>query len=251
MSNPRILVSGASIAGPTVASWLAAAGWDVTVVERFDHLRDEGQNVDLRGTGREVVRRMGLEAAARGHHTNETATALVDEDGHVYATWATGAEDDRSVSSPTAELEILRGQLARLLYDHSANSAEYLFGDRIAALHDDGHGVDVEFVRSAGRRFDAVVIAEGSRSRTRDLIFPGTRLHELGYFVAYATIPRTADDDRQWRMHLAGKGRVVHLRPDNVGSIRAMLSLKSDVRGLDRLDHDGVVAMLRATYGDA
>ena len=42
MSRPSILISGASIAGPTAASWLAAAGWDVTVVERFDHLRDEG-----------------------------------------------------------------------------------------------------------------------------------------------------------------------------------------------------------------
>ncbi|MGL5927481.1 MAG: FAD-dependent monooxygenase [Dermatophilaceae bacterium] len=250
MSTPSILVSGASIAGPAAASWLAAGGWDVTVVERFDHLRDEGQNVDLRGTGREVVRRMGLEDAARSSHTSEIATALVDDDGRTYASWATGAEDDRSVSSPTAELEILRGQLARLLYDHSAGSAEYLFGDQIAALHDDGRGVDIEFVHGTGRRFDAVVIAEGSRSRTRDLLFPGTQLHELGYFVAYATIPRTPDDDRQWRMHLAGKGRVVHLRPDNVGSTRAMLSLKSDVRGLDRLDRAGVVAMLRATYGD-
>lgn len=251
MSTPSILVSGASIAGPAAASWLAAAGWDVTVVERSDHLRDEGQNVDLRGTGREVVRRMGLEDAARSRHTSETGTALVDEDGRAYAAWPTGSEDVRSVSSPTAELEILRGQLARLLYDHSADSAEYLFGDRITALHDDGSGVDVEFSRSGGRRFDAVVIAEGLRSQTRRLLFPDAQVEELGYFVAYATIPRTGADDRQWRMHLAGKGRVVHLRPDDVGSTRAMLSLKSDVRGLDRLDRDAVVAVLRATYGDA
>jgi 2-polyprenyl-6-methoxyphenol hydroxylase-like FAD-dependent oxidoreductase len=251
MGKPSILVSGASIAGPAAASWLARAGWDVTVVERFDHLRDEGQNVDLRGTGREVVRRMGLEDAARSHHTNETGTVLVDSDGRAYASFPTGTEDDRSVSSPTAELEILRGQLARLLFDHSAGSTEYLFGDRITALHDDGRGVDVEFAHGAGRRFDAVVIAEGLHSRTRELLLPGTRVHELGYFVAYATIPRTADDDRQWRMHLAGRGRVVHLRPDNVGTTRAMLSLKSDVRGLDRLDDEGVVAVLRETFGDA
>lgn len=76
------------------------------------------------------------------------------------------------------------------------------------------------------------MIAEGLRSRTRELLFPGAQVDELGYFVAYATIPRTADDDKQWRMHLAGRGRVVHLRPDDVGSTRAMLSLKSDVRGL-------------------
>lgn len=56
MSTPSILVSGASIAGPTVASWLAAAGWDVTVIERFDHLHEEGQNVDVRGIRREVLR---------------------------------------------------------------------------------------------------------------------------------------------------------------------------------------------------
>jgi hypothetical protein len=72
---------------------------------------------------------MGLEDVAR-HHTSETGTALVDEDGRAYAAWPTGTEDDRSVSSPTAELEILRGQLARLLYEHSAGSAEYLFGDQ-------------------------------------------------------------------------------------------------------------------------
>ena len=251
MSKPSILVSGASIAGPVAAYWLASAGWEVTVVERFDHLREEGQNVDLRGTGREVVRRMGLEDAAHSHHTSETGTTFVDADGRGYATWPTGGEDDRHVSSPTAELEILRGQLARLLYERSAGSAEYLFGDQIAALHDDGSGVDVDFAHGARRRFDAVVVAEGSRSRTRELLFPGTQVDELGYFVAYATIPRATGDDRQWRMHLAGKGRAVHLRPDNVGSTRAMLSFKSDVRGLDRLDREGVVKVLRATYGDA
>ena len=32
MTSPSILISGASIAGPTAASWLAAAGWDVTVL---------------------------------------------------------------------------------------------------------------------------------------------------------------------------------------------------------------------------
>jgi 2-polyprenyl-6-methoxyphenol hydroxylase-like FAD-dependent oxidoreductase len=227
------LIFGASIAGPTAASWLAAAQWDVTVVERVDHLRDEGQNVDVRGIGREVLRRMGLEDAVRAHHTSETGTVFVDEDGRVFASFSGGTDD---ISSPTAELEILRGQLARLLYDHSAGSAEYLFGDQIAALHDDGRGVDVEFAHGPGRRFDAVVIAEGSRSRSRDLVFPDARIDELGLLAAYATIPRTTDDDRQWRIFIAGReGRLVHLRPDNIGSTRTMLSLQSDVHGLDRL----------------
>lgn len=260
---PSILVSGASIAGPTAASWLAAAGCDVTVVERFDQLREEGQNVDVRGTGREVLRRMGLEDAVAAQHTSEIGLAFVDEDGHEYADFAAGAEADpgnpddsgRSTgssgdSSPTAELEILRGQLARQLYDHSAASADYLFGDHITALHDDGAGVDVELASGASRRFDAVVIAEGSRSRTRALAFPDVEVRELGLFGAYLTIPRTDEDDRQWRIHMAGRGRLVHLRPDNVGTTRAMLSIETDLRGLDQLDHDDVVKVLRATYAD-
>ena len=248
MSTPSILVSGASIAGPATASWLAAAGWDVTVVERFDHLRDEGQNVDVRGVGREVLRRMGLEDTVRAHHTRETGLAFVDDDGHPYASFPAGA--DETDRSPTAELEILRGHLARVLYDHSAGAAEYLFGDRITALHDDGEGVDVEFARGPARRFDAVVIAEGARSRTRDMVFPDADVHELGLLAAYLTIPRTPDDDRQWRIHFGGRGRLVHLRPDGVGTTRAMLSMYTDARGLDGLDRDGAAAVLRATYGD-
>ena len=58
-----ILVSGASIAGPTVAYWLAKAGHRVTVIERAESLRTAGQNIDVRGSGREVLRRMNLEAA--------------------------------------------------------------------------------------------------------------------------------------------------------------------------------------------
>ena len=61
----RILVTGASVAGNTVAWWLGRAGFDVTVVEKAPAFRDGGQNVDVRGPGREVLRRMGLEQAAQ------------------------------------------------------------------------------------------------------------------------------------------------------------------------------------------
>ncbi|WP_224387923.1 FAD-dependent monooxygenase [Pseudonocardia sp. ICBG1293] len=247
MSNPTVLISGASIAGPAAASWLAANGWDVTVVERSSRLREDGQNVDVRGSGREVVRRMGLEEAVRAEHTTETGMAFVDSRGATIAEFPADRTDDLS---PTADLEILRGRLARLLHDHSAASAEYVFGDRITGLDDDGHGVDVRFARGPARRFDAVVVAEGARSRTRRLVLPEATLHELRLVWAYFTIPRTADDDRRWRMHLGGRGRVVHLRPDAVGTTRAMLSMSTDTLGFDRLDRAGATALLRATFDD-
>lgn len=71
----RILITGASIAGNTAAWWLGRQGFDVTVVERASRFRDGGQNIDVRGVGREVLRRMGLEEPALRKGTGEVGTA--------------------------------------------------------------------------------------------------------------------------------------------------------------------------------
>ncbi|MET1075204.1 MAG: FAD-dependent monooxygenase [Umezawaea sp.] len=247
MDTRSILISGAGIAGPTLASWLSASGWEVTVIERADRVREQGQNIDVRGVGRQVIRRMGLEDAVRERHTGETGTDFVDDRGRPIASFGAGADD---TGGATAELEILRGQFATLLHDHSAAGAEYVFGDRIATLHDDGSGVDVEFLHGPARRFDTVVVADGLRSRTRSLVMPDARIHELGLYTAYLTIPRTAADGDRWRVLTCGQGRAMTLRPDNLGTTQATLSFVSEVRGLDRLGHDDVVGVLRATYAD-
>ncbi|RYE90078.1 MAG: FAD-binding monooxygenase, partial [Oxalobacteraceae bacterium] len=57
----RILITGASVAGNTVAWALAQQGFDVTIVEQAEQFRDGGQNIDVRGVGRAVLQRMGLE----------------------------------------------------------------------------------------------------------------------------------------------------------------------------------------------
>lgn len=46
-----VLISGAGITGPVLASLLARRGVAVTVVEVADHVRPGGQAVDLRGRG--------------------------------------------------------------------------------------------------------------------------------------------------------------------------------------------------------
>lgn len=249
MRTPTILISGASIAGPALAYWLNARGWDTTVVERFDALRDDGQNIDVRGAGREVARRMGIEDAIRAASTGETGTEFVDSDGTPLASFPAGESDS---GGATAELEILRGQLSRIIVDRTRDDTEYVFGDQIVALDDGADGVAVTFAHGPARTFDVVVVAEGLRSRTRALVFPGADVvRELGLYVAYLTIPRTDDDTDRWRWYSAGRGRSVSLRPDNVGTIRASLSFLSDVRGLDELDRDAVVTILRRTFADA
>ena len=249
MRTRTILISGASIAGPALAYWLNARGWDTTVVERFDELRDDGQNIDVRGAGREVARRMGIEDAIRAASTGETGTEFVDTDGTSIARFAAGESDS---GGATAELEILRGQLSRIIVDRTRDDTEYVFGDQIVALDDGADWVTVTFDHGPRRTFDVVVVAEGLRSRTRSLVFPGVdAVRELGFYVAYLTIPRTDEDTDLWRWHSAGRGRSITLRPDNLGTIRATLGFLSDLRGLDELDRDAVVTILRRTFADA
>jgi 2-polyprenyl-6-methoxyphenol hydroxylase-like FAD-dependent oxidoreductase len=79
MKNERVLISGASVAGPALASWLAKFGWDVTVVERAPGIRPGGYAIDFRGSGYRVLERMGLLDAVKAHGTRNGSITMVDE----------------------------------------------------------------------------------------------------------------------------------------------------------------------------
>lgn len=245
----RILITGASLAGNTAALALGRAGHDVTVLERAPQFRGGGQNVDVRGPGREVLRRLGLEQAALDQGTGEEGTAWVDEDGRIAASFlAAELHDD----GPTAEMEILRGDLARLLYEAARDHASYRFDDQLEQVNEDGDGVQVRFRQGGGERFDALVVAEGVGSSTRELIFPGENEPRwMDLVLAYFTIPRTADDDRLWRWYHATGGRSVSLRPDRHGTTRAMLSVQKPPEGEQDWPTNKQKQWLRDTFADA
>ncbi len=247
MPARSILISGASIAGPTLAFWLARAGWDVTVVERTDALREEGQNVDVRGAAREVLRRMGLEDAALTATTGEQGTVFVDDAGADVVRLPAGADDTHGA---TAELEILRGRLGVLVHEACGEDVEFRFGDQISGLEQDADGVDVRFASGREQRFDLVVLAEGVNSRSRGLVFPAAPKRHLGMYMAYLTILHQDHDTPWWRWLVARGGRGVTLRPDDVGTTRATLNFLSDTRGLDELDRAGQVTVLRRVFAD-
>ncbi|WP_084526087.1 FAD-dependent monooxygenase [Nocardia vaccinii] len=212
-SGPRVLVAGASIAGPALAHWLRRRGAEVTVVERAPELRPGGQAVDARGVTKEVVRRMGLDAAVRAACTETAGAHTVDVDGNVLETFRA---DDDGGDGYISEIEILRGDLSRVLYDDTRDGVEYIFGDRIAELVQDADGVDVVFAGGDRRRFDLVVGADGLHSALRAMVFgPRERfVHHLGRVLAFYSVPNEFGLDR-WLIDYQepGSGRSAGLRP--------------------------------------
>jgi 2-polyprenyl-6-methoxyphenol hydroxylase-like FAD-dependent oxidoreductase len=242
---PHAIISGAGIAGPALAHQLR--GWRTTVLERYPQRRDEGQNVDIRGAAREVVRRMGIDADVRAANTGEIGTRFVTADGTPVASFPVGGDGRRE--GPTAELEILRGELSRILVERTTDTTDYRFGTQLADVTDHGDHVAVVLADGAELSADVVVIAEGLHSRSRRFV-SDAGVNDLGMYLAYVTLTRRDTDDQWWTWQHATQSRSVHLRPDNLGTTRGMLTFISDVRGLDELDRTAQLTVLRRTFAD-
>ncbi|MGB3353987.1 MAG: FAD-dependent monooxygenase [Mycobacterium sp.] len=241
------VISGAGIAGPAVAHQLAARGWRTTVIERFPERRDEGQNIDVRGAAREVARRMGIEDDLLAANTGEVGMRFLRADGSPAASFPVSAPGE--IDGPTAEVEILRGELSRILIEHTRNSTEYRFDTQIVDLTDRRDLTTVTVSDGTTIDADLVVIAEGLRSRSRRFV-TSADVNDLGMYFAYVTLARDDTDDQWWNWQHATGSRAVHLRPDNLGTTRAILTFISEVRGLEDLQPTDQIAILKRTFAD-
>lgn len=244
MSSTKVLVAGASIAGPALAHWLFRRGAEVTVVERAPELRPGGQAVDARGVAKEVIRRMGLDAAVRAACTDTAGAYTVDADGKVLETFRA---EDHGGDGYISEIEILRGDLSQVIYDDTRDGVEYIFGDRIAELTQDADGVDVTFASGDRRRFDLVIGADGLHSALREMAFgPRERfVRHLGLVLAFYTVPNEFGVDR-WMIDYQESGRSAGLRPlRDAGRAMAMLSFPAADFDVDYRDIEAQKRLLR------
>lgn len=186
-----VLISGAGIAGPTLAFWLNRYGFAVTVVEKAGALRGGGYPIDVRGTALEVVRRMGILPRLRDAHIDMRRLTFLDGDGKEVA-----SVNPHTVTGGVAgrDLEVRRGDLTDVLYTAVRDEVEFLFNDSIDTLdQSSGHGVDVTFRGGGSRTFDMALGADGLHSRTREFLFgPEEQFHRyLGYCFAGFTMRNT------------------------------------------------------------
>jgi 2-polyprenyl-6-methoxyphenol hydroxylase-like FAD-dependent oxidoreductase len=168
-SSSRVLVSGASISGLTIAYWLLHYGFRVTMVERAPHLRPGGQALDVRGPALGVAERMGILGTLREQATKLTGFSMVDAEGK-----EVHRSEERTLTGgrfDSPDVEIMRDDLCRVLLAAVGDRVEYLFDDSIASLEQDERGVEATFERAAPRRFELVVGADGLHSRVRRLAF--------------------------------------------------------------------------------
>lgn len=229
----KILISGGGIGGNCLAFWLSKLGHDVTVVEWFPNLRATGLQLDLRGHGIEVMKRMGLEQAFRARAAREQGLKVVDSSSREWAHFPAN-KSGKGLQNFTTEFEIMRGDLCQLFHDATKDRAKYIFGNSIEHFEDKDGSVNVLFKNGERHQFDLLVGADGQGSRTRKMMNGPNAADAFvplsGRYISYFTIPRRMQEGEDYSatMYFGTENRILMTRRSSPHEIQAYLMCTTD-----------------------
>lgn len=244
-----ILISGAGIAGATLAYWLAREGFEPTVVEQVRGARSSGGPVDVRGEAVEIATAMGVMPRLTQAATHVREMRIVDGEGRVLATMDL-RPSRRGAGS--REVEVLRSRLATTLIEAARGDAEFLFHDSVQELHQDPEGVDVMFASGHRRRFDLVVGADGLHSNVRRLAIAREAdvVRHRGLFIAGFPLSEPVQDPHAVLMYNT-PGRSATIHPAGGEPVAAFIFRGGAQPGLDHRDVERQKQILIEAYGAA
>jgi 2-polyprenyl-6-methoxyphenol hydroxylase-like FAD-dependent oxidoreductase len=252
-TKKHVLISGASIAGPTLAYWLKRFGFEPTIVERAPQVRAGGYPIDVRYEAAEVAIHMGIWSRLQQEQT--TLGRLVFVDAHhqpineVNIKNLTGATElDR------LWVEIMRGDLACVLYEQTKDDIEYIFSDSIQTLTENEAGVDVTFEHASPRSFDLVVGADGLHSQVRALTFGGEEKfeHYCGYQVSVFSIENYLKLDKATIIGYGIPGKQVYVRSPRGDEVAGAMFIWHQPQKLryNRHDREEQKRLLASVFAD-
>ncbi|MEO8115233.1 MAG: FAD-dependent monooxygenase [Phenylobacterium sp.] len=208
MRGANILISGAGIAGAALAYWLAV-DHRVTVLERARALTSRGQVISLKGTGVQVLRKMGLYEALCEHRFAVTHTRFMTRAGRTL----------RQVQVAEAEQTLggyvmtRRADLHQLLLDARPTDVAVRLGTELRSVRPGPAGVAVDLSDGASETYDLLLGADGVHSLTRELTMPEVQAEFLhGHYFAFGLRHDHGWDPTEARAVFGG-GRNVNLLP--------------------------------------
>lgn len=179
MKDKKILISGAGIAGFTLAYWLKQRGFSPTIIEKHPYVRGGGYKVDVRGTALEVAKRMGIYQDLLEANVNLVSSKFVSSDQKVF-----DFDGDILGHSSEGEIEINRWDLAQIL-SKKVGEIEIIYGDSITNIN----GKVVHFEQMEPREFDIVIGADGQYSNVRRLAFGEDATFLKKYGIQFCVFP--------------------------------------------------------------
>jgi 2-polyprenyl-6-methoxyphenol hydroxylase-like FAD-dependent oxidoreductase len=219
----QVLISGASIAGLTLAYWLNQFGYKVTVIEISNGLRKGGSPIDVRGDALNVAKRMGILDKIKARefiHTDE----MVDAKNKTLVKFSLNSQDEY-----LGDIEIHRDDLMEVLYEAiPTDDVEILFGNRIEQIAQHKNTVEVTFRNGERRNFDFVFGADGTHSSVRKLVFGEEASYSrfFGAYFAFVAAPDIKLNGHSGAVIYQEPGKMAALYPFK-NAVNAMLTFRS------------------------
>ncbi len=238
--NSSVLISGAGIAGLTLAILLKDQGYEPLVVERNKALRSEGYMMDFFGSGWDVAERMGLTDELRAIHYPIDALQFVDSEDKIYAS----VPIERVRHALGGKYVYLRhSDLERIVHDRAqAAGIAIRYGSVVTGLRETANAVRATFVDGAEADFALVFGADGVHSGVRRLVFGEERQFErfLGGYVSAFHLNRHKFD--------IGRALKLHEEPDRVTMFYPLDAQRMDATYVFRHDEVQVLPDERLSF---
>ena len=194
-----VLISGASIAGLTMAYWMDQHGYDVTVVEIGPEPRRGGSPIDVRGDALDCAKRMGILNAIKQAKLPTKGLKFMNAKSEVQGIMLV---EEIGAISPD-DTEIRRDDLVDILYATVKNKATYKFSNRITQMEQDATAVYVTFKDGTADKYDFVIGADGIHSGVRKLIFGAEEqfTHFLNYYFSVFAVDGSLGEQNYAHMY--------------------------------------------------
>lgn len=192
--NKKILVVGASIAGPVLCYWLKKYGFSPTLIERSKQLRTGGYAIDIRGIATDIIKKMNIYDTVSTKRTLISSTRYVDYAGNTISE----EHEEKSGFREYDDIEIVRGDLVKILLE-AIPGVPCFFDEEIISLTQNDLGVEVTFKDSRTECYDLVLAADGLHSSTRSMAFSDESWHvlSLNSYISVFSIPNYLNLNRE------------------------------------------------------
>lgn len=182
----KILVVGAGIAGPAICYWLRRFGFSPVLIEKFAHVRKEGQALDFRGVAIDIAKRMNIYEKMCKMHKQLEVGRYVDPEGNILHE----ERGERFCFRQGEDLEIARGDVAEILMG-AMEGVPCHFNQVIESIKQSDDDVKVQFNDGRVEHYDLVIGADGTHSTTRSMVFDKDecKLVNLGVCFGIFSIP--------------------------------------------------------------
>lgn len=241
----KILVVGASIAGPATCYWLKRFGFEPTLIERSAAVRPGGYAIDIRGIAVDIAKKMGVYNSLCDHRTTINKSSAIDANGKMLAE----EESEAAGFRQGEDVEILRGDLVNILMQQIPD-IPCLFSTQVTKLVQHDNGVTVSLNDDTTQAFDMVIGADGLHSSIRDHAFSDVILHDLDAYISIFHIPNFLNLSR-CELTFERNQKLIHMNSDkdpNIALLGLMLRSKHKLNKIE--DKSIQKSFLRTNFKD-